>query len=1079
MFQVVIPCEPDPLLPHMEERPKALQLTISQAVITNCRIGSVSSQSELLMDLQTFLASKLYSSTFAFPNENNDLRPLPNNHWVNDYSLVHRTFQNVYQRKREQMKNGVKLSGDTEIPYHIWCVWCEQLWIDFICIENSKGRPVTFVDAVPIRLWLCIPVPTPGLDESNDTLDAKFRKQDSTPPSLKNTLLEMAQRTATPESYDDRASSRRTSKSSLTSSNTSLNSPRSDKEMPFEGPLLICSDQPGRPPSTASDSSLVPNNVSSPLHRCLDTVPPTSNTQLHTGLHPLRSSYSESNLRPGHINDTKFGLNETTSLKDFSLDNSMVNPSAQLFSGAGPPPPYSPESPYRFHSPRSASDKMDSQASRHHRASSITSFPPAYDVAASEAPPLPQKIPTGSDLQALDAVLNYFTNDTESKPKDSCKYPTVSGLLAIPKTAFLQMDHFQLLFLLRVQEMFAEVGQKISEDSEKFSATLSNQKDTVSSSFLLHLAVPSAEISVILPPCQGVQEDQRMSLMERIKEGKITKLLESLELNESDKMTTEPIDSSEKKATETNKRPEPYSNKKDDVSNCCNEIYDSSGISSSSGSPPASANNWAPPSVPSSSCTIVNDDTTTDDPKDWILVNHDVVAKTKHNNTKTPCDNQEKVSASAFYLSSTSSSESDLEKAGTQNVGGPEFCLSSTASKEPELENFIKNPDTANRNSSSNSSAEEGHVMFDDSLPKSANVRSSSEAKEAVNMIDSIPNSSADGDRLNADGYRVISSDVSTQTESDIPTGSDTFNRDRSLSLVSSASANDRLVSVVCIKLSNVKVGVQSENEDNLVKVTAGEIQLKERDSIKYSATLGHKLNSSSEDDGKMDKADFSELTSNSSVKVRMVTGMEAEALLPGAAELGFANIEVSGLDTSLLLSNVESLGQFAEDEFLMYTLPFIVELKDCDIKLLDDKPRRYLSTPLPPPLEVCIDSLTVRRSIDGKIQIVAMETPDQRPDDTTMTKNSNLPSNSVYSGTDSGGSRLDELENENERLIEDLKVGNARMLSLEQERDSLLKVLEKLQQELMWSNNENDKLQSRIRAFQQYIAGHHPYNRR
>ena len=55
----------------------------------------------MLMFLQPFLASKVYSDFNSFPSLNSDVRPLPNSAWVNDCSLL------VNNGKVDHLMNGV------------------------------------------------------------------------------------------------------------------------------------------------------------------------------------------------------------------------------------------------------------------------------------------------------------------------------------------------------------------------------------------------------------------------------------------------------------------------------------------------------------------------------------------------------------------------------------------------------------------------------------------------------------------------------------------------------------------------------------------------------------------------------------------------------------------------------------------------------------------------------------------------------------------------------------------------------------------------------------------------------------
>ena len=58
-----------------------MQIQISQAVVSNCRIGAKCSQSDVLNDLQHFISSRLYADMTCFPNEKDDIPPLSNSSW--------------------------------------------------------------------------------------------------------------------------------------------------------------------------------------------------------------------------------------------------------------------------------------------------------------------------------------------------------------------------------------------------------------------------------------------------------------------------------------------------------------------------------------------------------------------------------------------------------------------------------------------------------------------------------------------------------------------------------------------------------------------------------------------------------------------------------------------------------------------------------------------------------------------------------------------------------------------------------------------------------------------------------------
>lgn len=88
LFQIIIPCPSEPCTAYKDSRPQALQIQMSQVFITNSRTGYKSTQTDMLMFLQPFLGSKIYTDFEHFPSMLGDVQPLPNASWVNDCSLL-------------------------------------------------------------------------------------------------------------------------------------------------------------------------------------------------------------------------------------------------------------------------------------------------------------------------------------------------------------------------------------------------------------------------------------------------------------------------------------------------------------------------------------------------------------------------------------------------------------------------------------------------------------------------------------------------------------------------------------------------------------------------------------------------------------------------------------------------------------------------------------------------------------------------------------------------------------------------------------------------------------------------------
>ena len=47
----------------------------------------------------------------------------------------------------------------------MWCILAEQVWLDFLGIEETDNRPMPFVDAVPVEMWIATPLPYNDLSD--------------------------------------------------------------------------------------------------------------------------------------------------------------------------------------------------------------------------------------------------------------------------------------------------------------------------------------------------------------------------------------------------------------------------------------------------------------------------------------------------------------------------------------------------------------------------------------------------------------------------------------------------------------------------------------------------------------------------------------------------------------------------------------------------------------------------------------------------------------------------------------------------------------------------------------------------
>lgn len=299
----------------------------------------------------------------------------------------------------------------------MWCISAEQVWLDFLGIEEVKKRPMPFIDAVPLQIWIATPLPTN--DDNSLGIESAVRR---------------------------------------TKSASRLHSP---------------------PLHPRSSSELV-----SPKRKASEPVVTTKNRP-HTAAPSLLSTTSNGlcNSNPS-IDSHTFEALASRSLED------------------GPPPAYEPRN--EPHNPNPV----------------VREPPPAYEtlthngpnlpeVPLEEAPPLPKKAPIPEE------VLNGLS-ETEGHANQELNLGSradVSFLIHIPQCVSVQLDHFQYIFLLRLQEVLI----KLQEDLEKCKATQSNDVSSVNQltddqpALYFSILAQGVDFNIVLPPAP----DSDMSRLER------------------------------------------------------------------------------------------------------------------------------------------------------------------------------------------------------------------------------------------------------------------------------------------------------------------------------------------------------------------------------------------------------------------------------------------------------------------------------------------------------------------------------------------------------------------------------------
>lgn len=288
----------------------------------------------------------------------------------------------------------------------VWCISAEQVWLDFLGIEEVKKRPMPFIDAVPVQIWIATPLP---VEDHNST---------GIPSAVRRT--QSASRLHSPPLH-----------------------PRSSSELVS-------------PKRNASGPVLTTKNRS---HTTAPSLLSTTSNGLWNG---------DPNINP-HASEP---------LTSRSLED-------------GPPPAYEPRN------------------ESHKTAPVVGEPPPAYETLAhngpnfpglplEEAPPLLEKVPMHED------TLNgqSETEGDANQVLNLASRADVSFLVHIPQSVNVQLDHFQFIFLLRLQEMLI----KLQEDLEKHKGTQSDDVSSVNQpaddqpALYFSILAQGVDFNIVLPP---------------------------------------------------------------------------------------------------------------------------------------------------------------------------------------------------------------------------------------------------------------------------------------------------------------------------------------------------------------------------------------------------------------------------------------------------------------------------------------------------------------------------------------------------------------------------------------------------
>lgn len=163
MPRIILRAGPSETTENQRERPHAVQIQASRIVLTNVQLEPKTSLQQLASTSRSFNDASLFCSR-TFPNHVSDMICLPSvfdDHVQKCADLFFDSSINDVLAGRRLPPNGnVNLRNNslhTKSNRDLWCLHIEQIWAEFIGVLSSPRRPVNFVEAFPVTIWLTMP----------------------------------------------------------------------------------------------------------------------------------------------------------------------------------------------------------------------------------------------------------------------------------------------------------------------------------------------------------------------------------------------------------------------------------------------------------------------------------------------------------------------------------------------------------------------------------------------------------------------------------------------------------------------------------------------------------------------------------------------------------------------------------------------------------------------------------------------------------------------------------------------------------------------------------------------------------
>ncbi|XP_073423944.1 bridge-like lipid transfer protein family member 3B [Dendrobates tinctorius] len=172
------------------------------------------------------------------------------------------------------------------------------------------------------------------------------------------------------------------------------------------------------------------------------------------------------------------------------------------------------------------------------------------------------------------------------------------------------------------------------------------------------------------------------------------------------------------------------------------------------------------------------------------------------------------------------------------------------------------------------------------------------------------------------------------------------------------------VMSVVVFKIIGVNCGIDIRGEDVAVGLQVNQVIPKQLGNVSVWQYLNSRNMNSDH------KSSMEQRKSSPEISLRLETGPGAKRYSLLAAENGFLQCQVSDFSSEFLTSTLANIHHFIDDDSVAEVMPMKIRVQKAKLHLQDDSPRNNNSDPEPEPIVLNIENLLVERYDDGSFCI-------------------------------------------------------------------------------------------------------------